>query len=137
MGSLIRKILIAEDDVEGGAMLGQFLALSGHDVRIAHDGREAEEILSGFEPDVMILDLNMPEVDGWTLARRVRENPAYTSRPLLIALSGYNTERHRERSREAGFDYHLGKPVGPPILLDLVEQGADAIEAEERGLLAN
>lgn len=137
MGTVIRKILIAEDDVEGGAMLAQYLALSGHEVRIAQDGREAEEILSGHDPDVLILDLNLPQVDGWTLARRIRSNPAYTSRPLLIALSGYNSETHRERSRDAGFDYHLGKPVAPPVLLGLVERGPEELESEERGLLAN
>jgi CheY-like chemotaxis protein len=130
MGRVVRHILIAEDDVRQGAGLARFLALSGHDVRIARDGRQAEDILRDYEPDVMILDLNLPEVDGWTLARRVRSNPEYTKRPLLIAVSGYNTEGHRERSREAGFDYHLGKPVAPPVLLDLIERAVeDALAA--------
>ena len=122
MSRPIHRILIAEDDVAQRAGLARFLALSGHDVRVARDGREVEEILKEYEPDVMILDLNLPEVDGWTLARRVRSNPAYTKRPLLIALSGYNAEGYRERSKEAGFDYHLAKPTAPSALLDLIER---------------
>lgn len=129
MSRPIRQILIAEDDVAQGAGLARFLALSGHDVRIARDGREVEQILREYEPDVMILDLNLPEIDGWTLARRVRLNPAYEKRPLLIALSGYHAEGYRERSREAGFDYHLAKPTAPSELLDLIER-SDARMAE-------
>lgn len=131
MSRPIHRILIAEDDPAQGAGLARFLALSGHDVRIARDGREVEQILRKYEPDVMILDLNLPEVDGWTLARRVRLNPAY-KRPLLIALSGYNGEAYRERSREAGFDYHLAKPTAPSVLLDLIERRTELSASDGR-----
>lgn len=105
-----RRILIVDDNIDAADSLGIMLAHTGHEVRIAYGGRQALETAGRFTPDAMILDLGMPEMDGYAVARAVRANPQLRH-VRLIALSGYGQEEDRRRTAAAGFDQHLVKPV--------------------------
>jgi CheY-like chemotaxis protein len=105
-----RRILVADDNVDSANSLGMLLKIIGHDVRTARDGNEALTVAADFRPDVMLLDIGMPGMDGYELARRVREQP-WGKSAMLIAVTGWGQDQDRQRSREAGFDQHLVKPV--------------------------
>jgi CheY-like chemotaxis protein len=98
------------------------LRLGGHDVRVAHDGPAGLEAAASTPPDAVFLDIGLPKgMDGYDVARRLRAQPALGS-ALLIALTGYGQEEDRRRSRGAGFDAHLVKPVDPDALRELLAQ---------------
>ena len=105
-----RKILIVDDNVDAADSLGVMLSYFGHETRVVYSGREALLRAREFAPDTLILDLGMPEMDGYAVARAVRSDPSLR-RVQLIALSGYGQEEDRRRTSEAGFDEHLVKPV--------------------------
>ena len=86
------------------------LRLMGNEVRTAHDGLEAVEVAETFRPDVVLLDIGLPELNGYEVARRIREQP-WGRDVVLVALTGWGQEEDRRRSQEAGFDHHLVKPV--------------------------
>ena len=104
------RILLADDNVDFTVSLAQLLAARGHEVRTAHDGAEALAIAAQFAPDVAFLDIGMPKVHGYEVARRLRADPR-TARCVLVAVTGWGQENDRRRAREAGFDRHLVKPV--------------------------
>jgi CheY-like chemotaxis protein len=114
-----RRILVVDDfrdSVDGLVML---LELLGHRVRAAYDGRAALAIADEWRPDVAILDIAMPGMDGYELARRLRaKHPGRGI--LLIALTGFGGDDHRRRAMEAGFDHYFVKPVAIDILVGLV-----------------
>jgi signal transduction histidine kinase len=110
-----QRILVVDDNVDAAESLGTMLAYSGHDVRVAHGGVEALSAAREFSPNVMILDLGMPEMDGYAVARAVRSDPRFAS-TRLIALSGYGQPDDRRRTAEIGFDEHLIKPVEHSVL---------------------
>ncbi len=107
-----RRILLADDNVDFANSLAALLASRGHDVRVAHDGAEALATAARFNPDFAFLDIGMPKVHGYEVARRMRELPG-TAECVLVALTGWGQEDDRRRAREAGFDRHLVKPVDP------------------------
>jgi CheY-like chemotaxis protein len=107
-----RRILLADDNVEFAESLGSLLASHGHEVRVAHDGAEALRAVEEFTPEYAFLDIGMPKVHGYELARRLRERPE-TAECVLVAVTGWGQEDDRGRAREAGFDGHLVKPVNP------------------------
>lgn len=117
-----RRVLIVDDDLDTATSLADVLALAGHHVRVAVSGAAGLEAATEFEPEVVILDLGMPEMDGFDVARELRRLPGGSTR-LLVALSGYGQEDHRRRSREAGFDHHLTKPAALDRLLALLAEG--------------
>jgi len=110
-----QRILVVDDNVDAAESLGTMLAYSGHDVRVAHGGVEALTAAREFAPNVMILDLGMPEMDGYAVARAVRSDPKIAS-TRLIALSGYGQPDDRRRTADVGFDEHLVKPVEHDVL---------------------
>ena len=110
--SLSRRILLADDNEDFVNSLAQVLEARGHQVRVAHDGAAALAAAAGFNPDFAFLDIGMPKVHGYEVARRLRELPS-TSECVLVALTGWGQEDDRKRAREAGFDRHLVKPVEP------------------------
>jgi signal transduction histidine kinase len=110
-----QRILVVDDNVDAAESLGTMLAYSGHDVRVAHGGVEALSAAREFAPNVMILDLGMPEMDGYAVARAVRSDPRFAS-TRLIALSGYGQPDDRRRTADVGFDEHLVKPVEHDVL---------------------
>ena len=104
------RILLVDDNVDAAEMLSSSLQLLGYDTRVAHDGPEALRVVSSFSPDVALLDIGLPVMDGYELAIRLREQPGL-DRLRLVALTGYGQESDRRRSELAGFDAHLVKPV--------------------------
>jgi CheY-like chemotaxis protein len=113
--ALRQRILVVDDNVDAAESLGTMLAYSGHDVRVAHGGVEALNAARDFSPNVMILDLGMPEMDGYAVARAVRSDPKIAT-TRLIALSGYGQAEDRRRTADVGFDEHLVKPVEHDVL---------------------
>ena len=104
------RVLLADDNVDFVSSLGALLSAEGHEVCIAHDGAEALELARRFDPEFAFLDIGMPKVNGYEVARRLRREAA---RCVLVAVTGWGQEEDRIRAREAGFDRHLVKPVDP------------------------
>lgn len=113
------RILLVDDNADAADMLATFLTTAGHRVVTASDGPQALEVLRTFAPEVAVLDIGLPVMDGYELARRLREMLGARS-PLLVAVTGYGQVEDAERSREAGFSYHLVKPVDGDDLLTLL-----------------
>ena len=113
--SMARRILVVDDNADAADSLAVLLGIWGHNAKIAHDGVAALEIAREFEPELVFLDIELPKMNGYEVARRLREQ-AGPARAKLIALSGYGAERDRQRSKEAGFALHLVKPVDPKSL---------------------
>jgi CheY-like chemotaxis protein/two-component sensor histidine kinase len=104
------RVLIVDDNVDSAESLAMLLNLTGHSVRTAHDGPSAIEAAREHRPDVVLLDIGLPRMDGYEVARRLRQEPDMPA-VLLIAMTGYGQEEDRRKTREAGFDFHLVKPV--------------------------
>ncbi len=104
----IRRILIVEDDADGREALRMQLTMSGYEVYEAHDGESGIELVQRVQPDVVLLDIGLPGVDGYEVARRLRNAPAC---PRLIAVTGYGRAEDHQRAITAGFDLHLTKPL--------------------------
>jgi PAS domain S-box-containing protein len=115
-----RRILLAEDNVAAAEALAELLQHFDHSVTVAHDGVAALVTARTELPEVAILDIGLPEMDGYTLARKLRELPGGDG-PLLIAITGYGGDNYRLQSHAAGFDHHLVKPVNVDDLLELID----------------
>jgi PAS domain S-box-containing protein len=115
-----RRVLIIEDNRDAREMFKTMLALAGHDVMEAEEGVSGLEMLRQVYPDVAIIDVGLPGLNGYEIVRRFRAEPGGGQGVLLVALTGYGTPEARERSRQAGFDHHLTKPVDPETLQRLV-----------------
>jgi DNA-binding response OmpR family regulator len=114
------KILIVDDNIDCADMLGEALAIVGHDVAVAYDGQEALRQQLVFKPDVAVVDIALPAMDGCELAVRLR---GATASPLcLIALSGFGGIEDRQHTSEAGFQAHLLKPIDLRALCDCIER---------------
>jgi len=113
------QVLLVEDNPAAAEGLRELLALWGHEVSFAADGETALRAAAGEPPDVVLLDLGLPGMDGFEVARRLRRQPGLED-VLLVAVTGYGQERDRERTREAGLDVHLLKPVAPEDLKRLL-----------------
>ncbi len=105
-----RRVLVVDDNVDAADSLCKLLELDGHDVRVAHGSRAALECVEAFAPDVVLLDIGLPELDGYEVARRIRAG-ARGPDVLLVALTGWAQDADKRRARDAGFDRHLTKPV--------------------------
>jgi CheY-like chemotaxis protein len=115
-----RRILVVDDNVDVAVSLKLLLQGSGHEVAVAHDGAAALAQAETFGPELVLLDIGLPGMDGYEVARRLRDNPR-TCDAALIALTGYGQPRDRELTAEAGFDHHLVKPVDVGTLEACVE----------------
>jgi len=114
-----RRVLVVDDHPDSSESLALFLRLRGHEVRTASDGSSALEEFARYRPEVVFLDLGLPGMSGYEVARQLRAMPqAHDVR--LVALTGYGTEADRERTRVAGFDVHLAKPVDPQAVETLL-----------------
>jgi PAS domain S-box-containing protein len=119
------KILVTDDSQDGADSLAFLLKASGHDVYTAYDGRTAIRLAEELKPDVVLLDIGMPEVSGYDVARAIRRE-AWGRNMRLIALTGWGQPEHRRRSIEVGFDDHLVKPVDLDVLENLLQMGIAA-----------
>jgi signal transduction histidine kinase/CheY-like chemotaxis protein len=116
-----RRLLVVDDNHDAAQSLALLLRLKGHEVRVANDGPSALEIASSFPPDMIFLDIGMPGMDGYEVARRLRQQ-AGLEKVVLVALTGWGQQEDRRRSREAGFDHHLVKPAEAKVLEDLLAE---------------
>jgi CheY-like chemotaxis protein len=114
-----RRVLLVDDSVDAAEALSMLLETLGHEVRTLHDGTSALAIVDEFRPEVVILDIGLPGMDGFALARALRKLPS-TRDALLLALTGFGGDEDRLRARAAGFDHHLVKPVAFADLEDLI-----------------
>ncbi|HKH49295.1 MAG TPA: ATP-binding protein, partial [Thermoanaerobaculia bacterium] len=129
-----RRILVVEDNPDAAAMMREFLELAGHEVELAATGRDGLEAARQFHPEVVLCDLGLPGMNGYEVAEQLRRDPT-TAAVKLIAVTGYGREEDRRRSREAGFDLHLTKPVDPVQLRKELQRprasAAPALKPEE------
>jgi signal transduction histidine kinase/DNA-binding response OmpR family regulator len=120
-----RTILVVDDNEDAAEVLATGLELLGHRTRVAHDGPAALRVTADFKPDLALLDIGLPVMDGYELARRLRQDPSL-AHIRLVAVTGYGQDSDRRRSKEAGFDAHLVKPIQLPELALLIKNLGDA-----------
>lgn len=113
------RILVADDNVDSAQSLAMMLSIMGHEVRAAHDGQAAVELVEAFRPDVILLDIGMPKLNGYDAARRIREME-WGKRATVVALTGWGQDEDKRRANAAGFDHHFTKPVAPDVLMKLL-----------------
>jgi len=116
-----RRVLVVEDNDDARNMLVVLLKRDGHEVRSAGDGPTAIEEAESFAPEIILLDVGLPGLDGYAVARRLRASP-HTADALLVALTGYGQADDRAKAFAAGFDRHLLKPVDPARILELMRE---------------
>jgi PAS domain S-box-containing protein len=114
-----RRVLIVDDSLDGAESLAMLLQVGGHETHLAHDGIEAVEAAARLRPDVVLLDIGLPRLNGYEVCRQLRKEP-WGKDLLLVALTGWGQDEDRHRSNEAGFDAHLVKPVDHDALLKLL-----------------
>jgi PAS domain S-box-containing protein len=119
------RVLLVEDNVDAADALAMLLEILGHEVQVVHDGVAALDAVQARTPDVMLVDIGLPGIDGFEVARRVRAIPS-CQHVTLVALTGYGRSEDKERTRAAGFDHHLTKPVEIDALQGLVATLAKA-----------
>lgn len=118
-----RRVLVVDDNIAAADMLSTLLQLAGHDVRTAHSGAEALDLVNGFRPELALLDLGMPGMNGYETARRLRNRAG--DGIMIVAVTGWGHDEDRQRSKEAGFDAHLVKPLRLPDLQKLLKDLPD------------
>lgn len=110
-----RKILVVDDNHDSALSLAMMLSIMGHDTRTAHDGESAVSTAETFLPDVILLDIGLPKLNGYEVAQRIRE-ASWGASMYLIAVTGWGQDEDRQRSSEVGLNLHMVKPVEPSAL---------------------
>jgi CheY-like chemotaxis protein len=124
-----RRVLVVDDNLDAVESTAAFLRLEGHEVKTVTDGQQALASLKVFDPHVVVLDIGLPGLDGFEVARRLRAR-GDTSHALLIAVTGYGQREDRQRAVEAGFDYYFVKPTDPREIHSAIERGRSQASAE-------
>jgi CheY-like chemotaxis protein/two-component sensor histidine kinase len=119
----VRRVLVVDDNVDAATSLGLMLEAKGHTVEVVHDGKDALRAVKRFSPEVVLLDIELPEMSGYEVARRIRAMDGGADR-VLIALTGRGQRDDKEKAKDAGFDEHLTKPVDVSLLVTLISAGA-------------
>ena len=119
--ALSRRVLVVDDNRDAATSLAELLKLTGHETRIAHDGLEAVQAAESFRPDLVVLDIGLPKLNGFEAARMIRQQP-WGKDMMLVALTGWGQEEDRRMSSEAGFDAHLVKPADPVAVTELLNR---------------
>jgi CheY-like chemotaxis protein len=114
-----RRILVADDNADAASSLGMLFEMMGHEVCVVHDGVKAVERAATFRPDIILLDIGMPQLNGYDACARIRQQPS-SKGTLIVALTGWTQDDKKQRSQEVGFDFHLIKPVELPALEKLL-----------------
>ena len=118
--SASRRVLVVDDNVDAADSLAMLLQVRGDEVRIAYDGEEALVAELDFRPEVVLLDIGMPKLSGYEVARRIRDarGPAV----LIVAITGWGQDEDRQRAHDAGFNHHFTKPVDYAALLEVIDR---------------
>jgi CheY-like chemotaxis protein len=119
------QVLVVDDNTDAAESLGVLLDIEGHAAHIAHSGAEALQVAQSQELDVVFLDIGLPDMTGYDVAKRMRLLPGM-QKTMLVALTGWGTQDDRQRTREAGFDRHLTKPAELPAVEELLRAAAKA-----------
>ena len=114
-----RRVLIVDDNRDAAEWLATLLSLSGHETHIALDGDQAVKAAERLLPDAILLDIGLPRIDGYEVCRRIREQP-WGRGLMIVALTGWGQEEDRQKSKEAGFNTHLVKPVDDEVIMNLL-----------------
>ena len=114
-----RRILVVDDSVNAADSLGYLVEVSGHEVRIASDGEAGVAVARQFQPDMVMMDIGMPKLNGYEAASRIRQQP-WARAMVLVALIGWGQADHRRKSANAGFNHHLVKQIDMDELIKLV-----------------
>lgn len=112
------RILVVDDSVDSAETLGELLKIWGHDVRLAHDGPAAVAAARDYRPEVVLLDIGLPGMDGFAVAAQLRKEGI--GGRMLVALTGYGEKQDRDKAQQVGFDHHLVKPIDPDTLQRLL-----------------
>lgn len=119
------QVLVVDDNTDAAESLGVLLDIEGHAAHIAHTGAEALQLAQSQPLDVVFLDIGLPDMTGYDVAKRMRMLPGM-QKTLLVALTGWGTQDDRQRTRDAGFDRHLTKPAELPAVEELLRAAASA-----------
>ena len=119
------RILVVDDNRDSAETLSMLLELMGNEIRVAYDGEQALAMAKEIKPDVVLLDIGLPKLNGYDVARLIRQEP-WGSNPILVAITGWGQSEDKDMSREAGFDHHLVKPVDHDQLLKLIQKRKSA-----------
>jgi signal transduction histidine kinase len=128
------RVLVVEDNIDAAECLALVVRLDGHEVRTVYDGLAALQVAEAFRPEIILLDLGLPKMDGYEVARRLRDQPGGNGL-LLVAVTGHGQEEDRLRACQAGFDYHLIKPVDPEMLRRVIASRTGR-EVEQRVVIS-
>ncbi len=109
------RVLVVDDNIDAADTLTEMLRVSGHDVDTAYDGAAAIAAVDSHRPDVVLMDIGLPKLNGYDVARKIRASDPQR-RIVLVAVTGWGQDEDRRRSQQAGFDHHLVKPVDPASL---------------------
>lgn len=115
-----RRVLVVDDNEDAADSLATLLGVMQYQVRVAYDGPEAIEAADEFEPAVALLDIGLPKLSGYDIARHIRRTRG--ENVLLVAITGWGQDEDRRKAREAGFDHHFTKPADFEVLVELIEQ---------------
>ncbi len=118
-----RRVLVVDDNVDGAESLASMLQIAGHEIRTAHSGPQALEAARPFQPEVVFLDIGLPGMNGYEVARAIRGEPSLSG-VVLVALTGWGSDDDKRQSKEAGFDFHLTKPVELSAIESILARGA-------------
>jgi len=118
-GKAVKRILVVDDSPDQAESLSLLLQLLGHEVRVTFDGPSALKVAEEFVPDIALVDIELPVMNGYEVARSFRAKPRL-NKAILVAQTGWGADDDRRRSLEAGFDHHLVKPLSPDILKGLL-----------------
>lgn len=125
-----RRVLVVDDNRDAAEMVATVLEMEGHQSKAVNDGMQALACVEDFLPEVVVLDIGLPGIDGYEVAKRLRKMPE-TRKSLLIALTGYGQSADQDRARQAGFDHHLVKPTDMDVVVKLIQNWPSALA--ERG----
>jgi CheY-like chemotaxis protein len=119
------RVVVIDDNKNQASSLQRLLQAMGYDVRVAYDGASAMKLLTNFVPDFALIDLGLPRINGYELARWLREQAQFRN-VILVAQTGWGREEDRQRAREAGFEHHLVKPIDPQRLAEILAQSSSS-----------
>lgn len=114
------NILIVDDDKDSAMTLGWLVEMLGQDYKLAHSGQEALDVAPDYNPTLVLMDISLPGMTGYEACQKMRENPALAN-TVIAAQTGWGEEQHRQKSKEAGFDHHLVKPISVASLQELLD----------------